>query len=176
MAGLRDRTAAILKDLELESTGNLIGDLAAAAAVIGVAPAESVFDTLARLEAVLTGTSAESAAPSSPRRRSPSPRRRHRGRSLRRRWSSHREPDEFGDAHSSRSRSRDRSHGRRRSSSSPPPPVQVSPPRLEVAPSTPVDSDDEFIAECKAMERALERERMEWLKRRAARRYRNIAA
>ena len=37
-----------------------------------------------------------------------SPRRRHRGRSLRRRrWSSHREPDKLEDAHSSRSRSRE---------------------------------------------------------------------
>ena len=65
-----------------------------------------------------------------------SPRRRHRGRSLRRRrWSSHREPDELEDAHSSRSRSRDRDHGRRRSSNSPPPA------RVEVAPPTPVKLD-----------------------------------
>ena len=65
-----------------------------------------------------------------------SPRRRHRGRSLRRRrWSSHREPDELEDAHSSRSRSRDRDHGRRRSSNSPPPA------RVEVAPPTPVELD-----------------------------------
>ena len=155
MAGLRDRTEAILKDIELGSTGNLIGDLAAAAAVIGVAPAESVFDTLARLEAVLTGTGAESAAPSSPRHRSPSPRRRDRGRSLQcRRLSSHREPVEVEDAHSSRSRSRDRNHWRCRSPSSP------SPPRVDVAPPTPVDSDDELIARAKAYERELVEDQM----------------
>ena len=66
-----------------------------------------------------------------------SPRRRHRGRSLRRRrWSSHREPDKLEDKHSSRSRSRDRDHGRRRSFSSPPPAA-----RVEVAPPTPVELD-----------------------------------
>ena len=51
-----DRAAAILTDLQLESTGTLMGDLTAAAASIGVEPAETVIDTLARLEAVLTGT------------------------------------------------------------------------------------------------------------------------
>ena len=53
MAGLRDRAAAILADLQLESTGTLMGDLSAAAATIGVEPAETVIDTLARLEAAL---------------------------------------------------------------------------------------------------------------------------
>ena len=66
MAGLRDRAAAILTDLQLESTGTLMGDLSAAAASIGVEPAETVIDTLARLEAALTGTGAAPAAPAAP--------------------------------------------------------------------------------------------------------------
>ena len=66
MAGLRDRAAAILTDLQLESTGTLMGDLSAAAATIGVEPAETVIDTLARLEAALTGTGAAPAAPAAP--------------------------------------------------------------------------------------------------------------
>ena len=66
MAGLRDRAAAILTDLQLEGTGTLMGDLTAAAASIGVEPAETVIDTLARLEAALTGTGAAPAAPEAP--------------------------------------------------------------------------------------------------------------
>ena len=66
MAGLRDRAAAILTDLQLESTGTLMGDLTAAAASIGVEPAETVIDTLARLEAALTGNGATPAAPAAP--------------------------------------------------------------------------------------------------------------
>ncbi len=66
MAGLRDRAAAILTDLQLEGTGTLMGDLRAAAASIGVEPAETVIDTLARLEAALTGTGAAPAAPAAP--------------------------------------------------------------------------------------------------------------
>ena len=66
MAGLLDRAAAILTTLQLEGTGTLMGDLTAAAASIGVEPAETVIDTLARLEAALTGTGAESAAPAAP--------------------------------------------------------------------------------------------------------------
>ena len=66
MAGLRDRAAAILTDLQLEGTGTLMGDLRAAAASIGVEPAETVIDTLARLEAALTGTGAAPAAPEAP--------------------------------------------------------------------------------------------------------------
>ena len=66
MAGLRDRAAAILTDLQLEGTGTLMGDLTAAAASIGVEPAETVIDTLARLEAALTGTGAAPATPAAP--------------------------------------------------------------------------------------------------------------
>ena len=66
MAGLRDRAAAILTDLQLESTGTLMGDVTAAAAAVGVEPGETVLETMARLEATIMGTGAEPAAPAAP--------------------------------------------------------------------------------------------------------------